>query len=215
MNLPLTGGPPGTGKTKTLCEATLQIIQNQPESCILLSAPSDTAADTLALRLGKHLQPGQLLRLNGSTRSFAEVPEPLIIFCHIVDTDGSSSFGLPSWPELMKARVVIIAAHDVPILLQARCSNIDIQRLGEVVNQGLDPHRDPQRGAKLHWTHLLVDEAGQGTETDLAAAIACVLPRAISAESPVLCLCGDAAQLVSQQRGDELARNVKSDPPAD
>ncbi|KDN41776.1 P-loop containing nucleoside triphosphate hydrolase protein [Tilletiaria anomala UBC 951] len=191
----LISGPPGTGKTKTICEATLQIVSLQPQACVLLCAPSDTAADTVALRLSSTLKPSQLLRINSSTRTFAEVPEELIMFCHIVDADGVSAFSLPPWHQLMKARVIVTATSDVPLLLRARCSNIDLQRLGKLINTGLHPH-DPERTeTPLHWTHLLVDEAGQGTEAELAAAIACVLPLPSSKTAPVFCLCGDAAQL--------------------
>ena len=194
LTFPPTGGPPGTGKTKTLCEATLQILDKQPTASVLLCAPSDTAADTLALRLGKHLRPGQLLRLNSTTRTFAEVPESLVMFCHIVEHEGSSSFGMPAWHDLMRARVVVTATHDVSMLLRARCSNIDFQRLRQFMDQGLRAHQGPS-DPDLHWTHLLVDEAGQGTEAEMMAAIACVLPLASTTSEPVFCLCGDAAQL--------------------
>lgn len=162
---------------------------------MLLCTPSDTAADTIALRLGKKMKPGQLLRLNSSKRTFAEVPEELILFCHIAeDRDGASSFGMPPWDQLMAARVVVTATYDVPILLRSRCSNVDLQRLQQVLYRGLRAH-GADKEAMLHWTHLLVDEAGQGTEAEMTAAIACVLPLATSMAQPVLCLCGDAAQL--------------------
>lgn len=40
-------GPPGTGKTYTLIELTKKIIDNNPDSKILLTAPSNQAADLL------------------------------------------------------------------------------------------------------------------------------------------------------------------------
>ncbi|PWN22472.1 hypothetical protein BCV69DRAFT_235814, partial [Microstroma glucosiphilum] len=46
-----------------------------------------------------------------------------------------------------------------------------------------------------HWTHLLVDEAAQGTEPDLAPALACVLPHPRCYATPAIILVGDPAQL--------------------
>ncbi|KAF8471155.1 hypothetical protein BDZ91DRAFT_514668 [Kalaharituber pfeilii] len=70
----LISGPPGTGKTKTIVEAALQLIfaPATQRSHILLCAPSNQAADTLAQRLIKHLSPKVLFRMNNCSRSFAE-----------------------------------------------------------------------------------------------------------------------------------------------
>lgn len=68
----LISGPPGTGKTKTIIEATLQLVKNSADcNHVLLCAPSDPAADTLCQRLIGHLNPSQMLRLNRPCRTFA------------------------------------------------------------------------------------------------------------------------------------------------
>lgn len=61
----LISGPPGTGKTKTLVEIAMQLLNTTDVAHLLLCAPSEAAADTLALRFKQYLTPKQLLRLNG------------------------------------------------------------------------------------------------------------------------------------------------------
>ena len=63
-------GPPGTGKTVTVVEAIKQVWRTNPDSRIIVSAPSNTAADLLAVRLVKHLgsENKQLLRLLAPSR---------------------------------------------------------------------------------------------------------------------------------------------------
>ncbi|HMK17643.1 MAG TPA: AAA domain-containing protein [Chitinophagaceae bacterium] len=68
-------GPPGTGKTTTLIEAIIQLINNGEK--ILVSAPSNTAVDNIAKGL---LQQGvKLLRVGNASKAdeaiFAHTPE--------------------------------------------------------------------------------------------------------------------------------------------
>eukprot|EP00966_Prymnesium_polylepis_P168292 3891327-Prymnesium_polylepis.1 len=50
-------GPPGTGKTMVVIETVLQLLLLHPDPRILLTAPSNAAADVLAKRLQEHLAP--------------------------------------------------------------------------------------------------------------------------------------------------------------
>lgn len=120
----LISGPPGTGKTKTIIETTLQLLKNtSAHSHILLCAPSDPAADTLVHRLLlQHVDTSEMLRLNRPSRTFAEVPGAVLPYCSIVD----DAFTLPAFHELMKFRVVVTTCRDSSLLVQARTTNSDL-----------------------------------------------------------------------------------------
>ncbi|KAL7417001.1 P-loop containing nucleoside triphosphate hydrolase protein [Mrakia frigida] len=187
----LISGPFGTGKTKSVVEGVLQILRCQPNATILLSAPSNSAADTLALRLRRTLRPADMLRLNDRERTFAEVPDVLLPYCYIE----SDHFALPPFAQLMSYRVVLCSCLDASILLQARASNEDLGLL-EASTTGTI-----HRGVSIepHWTHLLIDEAGQGSEPELLIPISVVLPYRGGDQppkrEPQLVLCGDPQQL--------------------
>ncbi|XP_067915750.1 RNA helicase Mov10l1 [Heterodontus francisci] len=70
-------GPPGTGKTVTILEAILQIHFTLPHSRILASAPSNSAADLLCLRLHESnlLKQGDMVRVNATCRPGEYIPE--------------------------------------------------------------------------------------------------------------------------------------------
>lgn len=119
----LISGPPGTGKTRTLIETAVQLVR-RVGGChhILICAPSDPAADTLAQRLGVYLGPAEMLRLNKPSRTFAEVPDTLLRYCY-VDQD---RFWLPPFRQLMQYRVVVTTCRDASMLMWGRVSSRDL-----------------------------------------------------------------------------------------
>lgn len=157
----LISGPPGTGKTKTIVEASmfllfllfedvlilttkriaLQLIfaHTAQKHHILLCAPSNQAADTLAKRLIPHLSPRVLLRMISPSRSFAEVPSELLSYCFVQN----DCFSLPDWRKLMAYRLIVTTCADCSMLVEARCTNRDLARWQRIVNSGLEGEEFP------------------------------------------------------------------------
>jgi len=198
----LIDGPPGTGKTKTLVEAILQLVHQSYQNNILVCAPSDPAADTLATRLSKYLAPGQLLRLNDAYRTFQEVPEKLLMFCCIND----ERFSLPSFKDLMKCQVVVTTCRDAHMLVQARVTNADLAELEHGLLSSLHP-KDVQQAVRLHWTALVIDEAAQATELEALIPLSVLNPPSAIpfAASPTIVMAGDPKQLNPRTASKSLA----------
>jgi superfamily I DNA and/or RNA helicase len=184
----LISGPPGTGKTKTVIEAILQLVSQENENVhILACAPSPSAADTIALRLVPHLKPGEMYRLNDITRTFAEVPDKLMLYSHTAE----SYFSFPPWGQLMSAKVVVTDCMGAFEFIKARCTNRDLAGVQEFYGKAF--------GGKLeqwHWTHLFIDEAAQAREPETLIPIMVVAPGLTSGiEMPKVILAGDSNQL--------------------
>ena len=188
----LVNGPPGTGKTKTMCEVVVQLANDSGlQGSILLCAPSNQAADTLGIRLRHHFDPTSLLRLNDFSRTFAEVPNELLPFCFVEN----QLFSLPPVPALMKFKVVITTCQAADILVQARVTNRDLALLQQRLVSVLRPssHQDI---IPLHWTALLVDEAAQATEPENLIPLSVVAPPPILlSQTPIFVMAGDQHQL--------------------
>lgn len=193
----LIRGPPGTGKTRTVVEIVHQILRVQPDAHVLVCAPSNPATDTLAERLGKVLKPDELFRLNDQNRTFAEVPDSIRQFCYVEN----DKFSIPSLKILMRCKVVVTSCLDAGILTGARCTNSVLGELEHSIVNVIHPTR--ARSIKPHWSHLLIDEAAQGSEPELLVPISVVLPFSCPEDqtpsdasmTPQLVLCGDPNQL--------------------
>ncbi|KAI4255463.1 MAG: hypothetical protein LQ352_002556 [Teloschistes flavicans] len=198
-NIPfLVHGPPGTGKTKTVVETVTQLaFDAESEGTILVCAPSDSAADTLALRLRNHFEPKVLFRMNDFSRTFAEVPQEILPYCYVQD----DIFNLPPLPELMACKIVIATCRATDILIQARVTNRDLVTLESNTSDLLNPQRAAKRRVakvcQLHWTALLIDEAAQATEPEMLMPLSVVAPPTsyTCKPNPSLVMAGDQYQL--------------------
>ncbi|GAA5981524.1 hypothetical protein JCM11641_004085 [Rhodosporidiobolus odoratus] len=103
-------GPPGTGKTVTLIEPTKQLFHYIPSSILLLTAPSNAAADLLCSRLA--LDPSVVLRLNAPSRAPFEVPPEVKPYCFELE----NSYACPPLQQLKTYRIIIATTITASIL---------------------------------------------------------------------------------------------------
>lgn len=150
-------GPPGTGKTVTVVETAIQILRMIPGSRLLIASPSNSSADLLATRLlaTNILMPGDLVRLV-SYRSVVEgkIPEHLLPFCATADIAREGT--RESQAEVVNG---IRLGCSTSVLGRHRITVGTCTSLGMLYNMGF---------ARGHFTHVLVDEAGQATEPEIA-----------------------------------------------
>jgi helicase MOV-10 len=95
-------GPPGTGKTKTVCEAVLQLWRHH-SSRVLVTAPSNTAADLLLEKLSAVLNRNEMHRFMAYNRNPSEVKAEVKSYTHY-DEGG---FPQPPVDVLMRYGVVV------------------------------------------------------------------------------------------------------------
>lgn len=201
------GSPGKSGMTQTLVETALQLINRTSCSHILLCAPSDPAADILALRLHYHLAPSELLRLNAPSRTFAEVPGELLPYCYSTN----DLFMLPDFKALMKLKIIVTTCRDADILVQARVTNQDLVKLERTLVETIHSHTpesSPVRPpAILHWGALLVDEAAQATEPELDIPLTVVAPPSHTEVEtlPRFVMAGDEHQLGPRPASNQAA----------
>ncbi|KAF8970450.1 P-loop containing nucleoside triphosphate hydrolase protein [Flammula alnicola] len=154
-------GPPGTGKTVTIVEAMQQLLAKDPNIRILACAPNNSAADTIAQKLIS-LGRSEVFRLNSLSRRIDDMPKGLRDYSIIND---NSVFAMPTLEQLAKYRVVV-----------STC-----------LSAGVPAGLGLKRG---HFTHIFIDEAGQGKEPEVMVPIKSIA----NAETNVI-LAGDNQQL--------------------
>ncbi|XP_055300785.1 probable RNA helicase armi [Sitodiplosis mosellana] len=149
LNPYLIFGPPGTGKTTTLVEIILQLLALGKEFKILILTQSNSASNLITQRLAqsKFLDSDSLLRLisyNYSSRSDV-IPKDIEEYSKTIDdlVDGGKQMKLCKLLETVKSyRVVIGTFANISKLLESR-------------------------SLRNHFTHSVIDEAGQCTEPDV------------------------------------------------
>jgi helicase MOV-10 len=171
----------------------MNLLNTTDVAHILICAPSEAAADTLALRLSTYLDRKQLLRLNRSKRADNEVIRDLLPFC-CMEND---MFYLPPFKALMAYNIVVTSCQDAAILADARLTNNDLWELEKNMASAFRPEEQAPT-PKLHWGALLIDEAAQATEIDVLPAITVVCPPSTyptSLTQPLFVMAGDENQL--------------------
>ena len=133
---------PGTGKTVTITEAIRQLLVEDPSVRILACAPSNTAADNIAKKL-LDLGPSQIFRLNALSRAVGDMSK---ILQPISNVNGNLVFAMPDLEQVAKYRVIV-----------STCFSANVP-----AGLGLK---------KGHFSHIFIDEAGQGREPELMVAI--------------------------------------------
>lgn len=112
----------------------------------------------------------------------------------------------------MGFRVVVCSTRDAEILVESRCTNRDLARWEKGVIdslRGMGDEGDDSSGrhgggvvqkgqsVNVHWTALLLDEAAQGIEPEVAVALSVVAPpEEASGDRPIFVMAGDQRQLV-------------------
>jgi DNA polymerase III delta prime subunit len=191
----LVSGPPGTGKTKTLVEVALQLVKSvDGVSHVLFCAPSDPAADMIVQRISSHFNSTELLRLNRSSRTFAEVPGAVLPFCCITQ----DKFDLPKFKQLMACKLVVTTCRDASLLLHSRVTNADLFAAEYGLRASINPYFAPPSQLELHWTALIIDEAAQAMEPEALIPLSIVAPPLGSlkfAFKPLFIMAGDEHQL--------------------
>ena len=176
---------------------TQMAFDPEVEGAILVCAPSDSAADTLTLRLRGLFEPKVMFRLNDFSRTFAEVPQELLPYCYVQ----SDIFHLPPLSELMSCKIIVATCRAADVLVQARVTNSDLVALEKNTMDMLYPQlaakRRKAQNTHLHWIALIVDEAAQATEPEMLIPISVVAPPTTSSTkpNPILVLAGDQYQL--------------------
>ncbi|XP_011310919.1 probable RNA helicase armi [Fopius arisanus] len=172
-------GPPGTGKTITLCETILQILTTLPQSRLLIATPSNSSANLIAERLldSGALKPGDLVRLIANhCLQDDSIPERLLPYCATGNLAAENSVGVSrhygEGPKL-NCTTSVLGRHRITI---GTCI-----ALGQLHLMGFP------RG---HFSHILVDEAGQATEPEILVPLTL-----IEAHQGQIILAGDPMQL--------------------
>ncbi|XP_030386246.1 probable RNA helicase armi [Scaptodrosophila lebanonensis] len=159
-------GPPGTGKTVTLVETILQLVKNLPSARLLVGAPSNSSADLITKRLIESgaTTPGSFIRLVSQNQIEKDlIPTELMPYCATVDIGSigtvHDTMVVTEQGLKLRCQMKFLGIYRVTI---STCTT-----LGNYLQMGFPPG---------HFSHVLIDEAGQCTEPETIIPIV-LLPR--------------------------------------
>lgn len=165
----IISGPPGTGKTSTLIEYINQTHKHQPRAKILICTPSNTAANVVLKMLIRsrwiNVRQDVLRMVSYSHIISGDLPDALKPLCGSLPIENP-----PTWLRIIKKK---------PDLTRFRIVITTINYCGNFMRMGLSKH----------FTHLMVDEAGQALETET------LIPFSLMRRSTHITLFGDEKQL--------------------
>lgn len=149
-------GPPGTGKTSTIVELILQLFKRVGGSRIIVCAPSNSAANLIAKRIigSKVLMLGEFIRIVSKNSIERElIPDELLPYSAMADIatpDTTANTIITTKTGLvLNANSVSLASYK---LLISTCSSF-----GSLMYM---------KFKRSHFTHVIVDEAGQCLESE-------------------------------------------------
>lgn len=165
-SLPYTiRGPPGTGKTTTLTEIIVQLATHHADAKILVTTQSNSAANLLLSKLieTRRFARSELVRAIGTQVYVSDsVPMELRSYCA---TFSSHANNAPSMDDDTEGRE---ASHEIRV-------NLDLDSICEfqvvIVTCGSVARLFDMKLSSEHFTHLLLDEAGQCLESEAIMAI--------------------------------------------
>ncbi|KAJ1310105.1 hypothetical protein OPQ81_006853 [Rhizoctonia solani] len=179
-------GPPGTGKTVTAVESMLQLLLANPNTRILATAPSNSAADLIAHKLlesGK-LSKGDLFRLNALSRN----PDPDSIHRQVLANSyvRDGSFRFPGTNRLTQVDVEYnqYRKHDQNWIKPLKDYRIVV---ATCVSASVPYQLGIPRG---HYDWIFVDEAGQACEPEAMISV-----KTLAGSATNIVLSGDPRQL--------------------
>uniref|UniRef100_A0A1I8P464 C2H2-type domain-containing protein n=1 Tax=Stomoxys calcitrans TaxID=35570 RepID=A0A1I8P464_STOCA len=179
-------GPPGTGKTTTVVESILQVLKRN-ETKILVTAPSNSACDELALRLCKTLSTIDLSR--AIVRIYAATSESRMDTVDELLLEHSNMYKGHFYPD-----VQVLHEYRIVVCTLSVVSKLVTGKFGRTEN------------GKAVFTHMFIDEVAAATEVESLSALCTIL----SPESSLI-ISGDHKQLgpiIKSKRAEDLNLNV-------
>lgn len=173
-------GPPGTGKTSTLIETILQLFAHVPDSRLLVATPSNSAANLITQRLidSGRLRAGDFVRVAGFNAIEAgRIPDELLPYTATCSVAAEGT---------VKEEVRVL---DSGVKLRLNASSLGRHRVTIGTCNSLGTLMQMEF-ARNHFTHALMDEAGQCLEPEALIPITFV-----SREAGQVVLAGDPMQL--------------------